>query len=528
MTEGPENLRARVDAALGQAIAYLPRDKAVADLRRLLEDHRQRFPAPMRVALVGRVSAGKSTLANALLGGRFAATGRTELTYNVNWFRNAAAAELTIHYKEGGAERVAQPTVEALIARTARGRDGDARFLATIDYVEFAHPNARLKSFDLIDTPGLDSVYVADSANALRFLGLDEEGVRTTNAQYTERANAVVHVLPKPSSAREYALLGDFLNAAPGKTTPVKAVGALTKIEDEWSPDQRDVMAVGRTLAKRLMDGGMNRKLYDLRPVAGLVGQAAATLAAEEFDDLCALALRADPATLVRQVKYGNRFGRADSRELPVPPQRRSSLFDRLGAFGITLSCDLIRDGVTDRDTLCGELFERSGLAAFHRLLVDHFGARADLIKLQDVIADVEAQAEKSVAALRGPAGARTRIAVERARTEMIEMAYRERGLDELDVVHKYYAGELSFSEPDAQEALRIVGEHGTSPRQRLGLPPTASTADLIANAHRARRHWAMLIDSPDARGGATGGACRVVRRCLDALIEELSPSVSR
>ena len=50
------------------------------------------------------------------------------------------------------------------------------------------------------------------------------------------------------------------------------------------------------------------------------------------------------------------------------------------------LACHLIREGVDDPAKLREQLREISGLTKFRQTLVDHFGERADLIKLDRLI----------------------------------------------------------------------------------------------------------------------------------------------
>src|SRR5206468_270497 len=68
------------------ALAYTAPYRALADLHCLLGDGQDRLQAPMRVAIIGRVKAGKSTAMNALLGHPVVPTGETEVTFNVTWF----------------------------------------------------------------------------------------------------------------------------------------------------------------------------------------------------------------------------------------------------------------------------------------------------------------------------------------------------------------------------------------------------------------------------------------------------------
>ena len=75
--------RERVAQVCGEALGRLDpgpaRDKVVEVKNRLGE--------PLRVAVAGRVKAGKSTLVNALLGRRVAATDVGECTKVVAWYR---------------------------------------------------------------------------------------------------------------------------------------------------------------------------------------------------------------------------------------------------------------------------------------------------------------------------------------------------------------------------------------------------------------------------------------------------------
>jgi hypothetical protein len=512
-------LRDRVDAALTSAIRLLPIRMATA--RAELEEQRVRFHGQMRVALVGRVSSGKSTLANALLGGNMVATGAEELTFNVNWLRSAPEPELTICYKDGRTEGHRPPTYAALAELTARRRQDDRGYLATIDYVVYAYPNPYLGEFDLIDTPGLDSVFETDSANTMRFLGLDGAGVRADSIRHAAKADALVLVIARGVGTRDEDLLRDFQRAdlQSGVVSPVTTVGAFTKIEQYWRADRQDVMAAGRQVADRLMlEGGARRHLYQLCPLASLVGAAAMTFTEQDHADLTELALALEPRRLTQWVKNGQRFVGEDIAGIALPAARRKSLFDRFSPHGIALSAEVIRCGAHDQDTLRRELSDRSGMTAFRRLLVEHFGHSADLIKLQGVIAHVRELVDDVGDGYRFILAPPERTELDRAAAQVTQLEFREHAFREFTVIRDYYDGVLEFRETDAREALRVTGEHGRLPWQRLGMDANALAADLASQARKRRAYWAMQANDL-GHNPPTRRASQIVLRSHEELI---------
>ena len=66
-----------------------------------VDEVRQRLTEPLRVVVAGRVKAGKSTLLNALLGERLAATDAGECTRIVTWYGKGAGYQVTAELRDG-------------------------------------------------------------------------------------------------------------------------------------------------------------------------------------------------------------------------------------------------------------------------------------------------------------------------------------------------------------------------------------------------------------------------------------------
>jgi energy-coupling factor transporter ATP-binding protein EcfA2 len=109
---------------------------------------RDRLAQPPRVAVVGRVSSGKSTLVNALLGVRAAPTGAGETTTLAHWYRWGRLSTATLVTATGP---VPLPEFE----------DGVPDDLPVpvdrIERIEVTRPVPLLRQLTVIDTPGLAS-----------------------------------------------------------------------------------------------------------------------------------------------------------------------------------------------------------------------------------------------------------------------------------------------------------------------------------------------------------------------------------
>ena len=77
-----------------------------------VDDALARLEQPLRVAVAGKIKAGKSTLLNALVGQPLAPTDAGECTTIVTWYRDGATYRVTLHPESGQ-------------ARTAPFRQGD-------------------------------------------------------------------------------------------------------------------------------------------------------------------------------------------------------------------------------------------------------------------------------------------------------------------------------------------------------------------------------------------------------------------
>ena len=131
-------VRGRVEQLLDEVTPLAPDPTLIGSLRAQLAN-------PLTVALVGRVSAGKSTLLNALVGDRVAPTDRAECT------------KVAALYTEGSPQRVEVVGLDGTVTEIPGTMRGDlGRTPEDIDHAVVYTPSRLLRErFRVIDTPGL-------------------------------------------------------------------------------------------------------------------------------------------------------------------------------------------------------------------------------------------------------------------------------------------------------------------------------------------------------------------------------------
>src|SRR3954447_11189962 len=232
----------------------------------MLDAERLRLDEPLRVAIAGKLKAGKSTLLNALVGEELAATDAGECTRIVTWYADGRTYEVTAHLTDGTAE-----------PRPFTRRDGAVQIslgrpAEQVDHLEVRVPSARLRQHTLIDTPGIASLSTDVSLRTMAFL--EAEGERAA------QTDAVIYLL-RHMHGSDVRFLESFHGDGLSNGTPVNAVGVLSRA-DEIGGCRLDAMeSAARVAARYATDERLRRLCPVVVPVAGLLGAARATLRAE-------------------------------------------------------------------------------------------------------------------------------------------------------------------------------------------------------------------------------------------------------
>lgn len=455
------SLEQRVRDVLGQ-LAALDNPACATGAERALA----RLNEPLRVAVAGRVKAGKSTLLNALMGEPVAATDAAECTRVITWYRRSMVPDAVAFMRDGSEQKVLfeRSQTSASIDLGSIREDAVERF-------EVGVPTPGLEGLTLIDTPGIDSVTENVSGRSKAFLAPSPG----------DQGADVLLFLMRYLHSEDSELLEAFTDPSARTVDPVRSLAVLSRA-DELGSGRGDGLLVAAEVADRYRRHHHLRQIVsEVFPVSGLLAFFAETLSQREYDQLAELA-RLPGDELERLLASPNRFA-ADSAGLQVTGLERERLLRRIGLPGTRTSIIAIRNGVTNTATELSMLLrELSGIEPLRRLLLDRFASRSHVLKAARALD----HAEYLTASLDGRVRRALQRDIDRARINAHEIR-------ELDVIRSL----LQLQEHDVggiatNDLLQHLGHHGVAVNARLGSEADSATeqrelaAELIARLNTA------------------------------------------
>ncbi|MGB3256639.1 MAG: dynamin family protein [Ornithinimicrobium sp.] len=455
-----------------------------------LQEIRERLQSPVRLAIAGRVKAGKSTLLNALIGEELAPTDAGECTQIVTWYVHGQSPRVRLFPVDG-------PVVERPYLRDKGALDIDLGGVSPedVDHLEVSWPSNRLRETTLLDTPGIASISSHISART--------EAVLTSAPESVPVADAVLYLL-RHAHASDLRFLEAFESDEMLAGTSINTVGVLSRA-DEVGSCRLDAMMVARRVAERYeRDHRIHRLCPTVLPVIGLVAHAAATLREGEYAALAAVA-RAEEYEVSQLLLSADRFAQRDS-PVDVDTAVRTALLSRLGLFGVRLSVHLISSGACGTATeLSRTLQDQCGIEELRGVLSRQFTERSRILRVRSAVAAVRLLLDSDVCE-HSPAL--------QARVEQVIAS--DRDLDEIRLWEAVRSGDVDLTPARSTELDRLLGGSGQDPMSRLG----ASSADpeiLRRSAAEALERWQRLANHP-LTPRPTQRAARTAIRTLEAI----------
>lgn len=462
---------------------YRDRPQIVDLLRRQLA----RLDEPLRVAIAGKVKAGKSTLLNALVGEAIAPTDAGECTRVVTWYRDGRTPNVVLYPKDGAPTPLPVVRRDGALEIDLRGTPAERVDRLVVDW-----PAQSLRGTTLIDTPGIASLSTDVARRTVQFLDPDDDT--------PTEADAVIYLM-RHLHAADAEFLEAFRDQGVARATSVNTVAVISRA-DEIGGGRVDAMLSARAIATRYRAEPALRGLcQNVVAVAGLLAFTGRTLRHTEFAALRELS-SAPREELERALLSADRFQKAESLLPALTTDARRALLTRFGMFGIRLATSLIRQGVTDPAALATELVARSGLDDLRRVLAIQFSERRDLLKARSALLALDRVLRADSQDGRGLS----------THVERILAGAHE--FTELRLLSDLRSGTVTLPRSLAPEAERLLGDCGTTPTTRLGLPPNTHPTELRQAALTALHRWQSHAENPLLSRRAADACRTLVRTC--------------
>lgn len=471
-----------------------------------LDTLERRLGEPLRVALVGSVKAGKSTLLNGLLGERIAPTDSRECTRIITWYNYGTAPAVRGFLRNGDST--------VLPARRQADRlelDLQGFTAEEFDSISVTWPAPGIQNITLIDTPGTVSISKEVSQETSKFL-LPEQGAAG--------ADAVVYLLRSlhDSDIRYMRALDE--RTRHGSAT-IGSIAVLSRADELGSGKLSAMLSINDAVDRLRDHPDLLNMCETIVPVAGLMGMGATTLRQADFSTLKSLAMRAPDETQHLLVSAEHFIA---AKESWLPAERtRIDLVDRFGMYGIRIAFAMLRGGIDDASALADEMLRRSGLDELRRVIDVHFVQRQAELKAHSIVFAVH----KLLRLTPVPGSAELRVTADG------HMA-QAHTYTEMQLVGRIAGGQLELADEQVLELERILGGRGAEPVTRLGLDSDTGTGTSGANgsdldvesevlpvAIEHLERWRTLSRNP-LLNRDTHLACKVAERSCEMIIARL------
>lgn len=418
----------------------------------------QTINTPMQVVVLGRLSSGKSTFVNALMGDEVVEMGKMATTFNVCHLTYGDETEpIKVVFKDGHHESVPRHELSDWSGNQTNDLKKD------VQYLGLTYPNEILKSINIIDTPGLNSAMGDDSKNTIEYLR-------------KVRPDAVIMLFTHGAIPKETLdVVSQYIGSEQKHIgiSPLNAIGLYTKIDDTWrisGPKHSPYILTEQTIQENIyrLFPDVKNTLYSIFPICARLGLAASTLNEDDIRSLKQLVHT--PYDIWRRMLKNDVFFTSSnySDTTHLSSKERAELNDKYGRYGIYAIVSTLRSKKITTQKISEVLDRISGMYIVKKRLLSHFGERAVLIKTQNTVARIIKICNEE--RMSHP---EKKELIDQIERNVLRTMRNIKEYKELEYLTKLYNGLAAELEPTAvEEFKRVCGEckDGDSVVKRLGL----------------------------------------------------------
>ena len=438
---------------------------------------------PMRIAITGKIKTGKSTLLNSFLGRYIAPTAEVVLTYIVSWFHHVNFSEdgkekIKVHFHDGNVEIFPLSTFNSLVAYKAENKE----YADTIHWIDVFVDHPILKIFDIIDTPGLDSL-----------LGTESQHTRDLLTNDDNRPDAIIYLMIRGFAQEDMDKVQAF-HQATGLMNGLNAIAALTRVDE--LPEK--YIGAEEIIQRNIDEHAVVRYYFsEIFPIAALPAQAFYTLSDNNIELLKLLS----GYTGIDNFTCDQNTFENDLDFLSLP-ERKSLLF-QLSIEGIRMAIDYFRQHLDAKASdFKNYLYQFSKVEDLQKFIVSHFGERADFYKSMRVIAGLKKVSEETNRKCTGKEKEIVESFIKRINTMNYTM---QNYYASYYILKDYYDQADYFNDDEWEKAKRILGEFGQTDKERLNISTSASEEEIQLAYKKSCSYWSNLAYLKSQTGKTKG-----------------------
>lgn len=469
-------------------IGKLPDWYHTPSLRQAVASATSSLSEPVNIGVVGLIKAGKSTFVNALIGDHVARVGNIETTYNVCKYQHGSSKSFEVVHHDGTVTHV--NTLDEVLDFTIRSGSIDNLALNSIDLIRIGYPSNILRQINILDTPGLSSVYETDEDNTKRFLQNHGDELSEITMNSLSTCDAVLYLFSKGVHQSFSETLKNYVNN--GDVTPLRSVGILSKVDMYFDvEEQTDVMPVARRIMSRLYEqDGLNKHFHSIMPLCGRLASGCHMLNEADIEVIREICELPSPEYIrfFRAVKRLNDIESFTSIDF----KKRNSLVDTIGLYGMYRLTVHYQNGVRNIPDFQSLLLEDSGIVAIRSMITGHFGARRTAIKAKQITETLTRVWAHNKSKVDVSNRRSTDIAIQRLQN--YSLSHIKHNLDEVAAIRILLGRSTLISDDIQHEAIRILGGYGSALDSRIDVDFQDYFSSAIEYAIQRLNFWRQQL----------------------------------